>query len=253
MDMHAILAQGQADNEFKLRVKRPGVYQIIAPFFHEDGDMVNMFIEETETGQLRITDHGLSLMRLSYLFDLDTETKIKTLNNMVTARGADLNDGSIDLLTSPEMVVPCILSYAQLVSEVSSMEMLSRALISNLFYDQLKEALDSMSRLSQYVENYSPRGFPDVVADYAYLPKEKRPVLLFGVKDTNKAQQAALSCYELKLGHFQHKSIAVFEDFDIVAKNARNHLMNAAGKLYSNLSSFREDGEDYIRSELDIA
>lgn len=250
MDIQAILARGQIDNNFKLKEKRPGVFQIIAPFFHEDGDMISMFIEETEEGQIRISDHGLTLMRLSYLFDIDTDNKQKTLNNIVLARGAELNDGCIDLKTRPDIIVPNILAYAQLVSEVNSMEILSKALITNMFYDLLKEAVDSMRNIITYTADYTPAGFPDVVADYAYLPSGKRPILLFGVKDTNKAQQAALCCYQLKLGHFQHKSIAVFEDIDTVNKQARNFLLNAAGKLYSNLSSFREDGEDYIRNEL---
>lgn len=250
MDIQAIVTQGQTDNSFRLREKRPGVYQIIAPFFHEDGDMVSMFIEESEEGQLKITDHGLSLMRLSYLFDIDSDTKQNTLNRIILARGAEINDGIIDLRTRPEMIVPNIMAYAQLVSEVNSMEVLSRALISNMFYDQLKEAIDAMHIQIPHITDFSPSGFPDVVADHAYLPKNKRPILLFGVRDTNKAQQAALCCYQLKLAKFQHKSIAVFEDVDTVGRQARNFLLNAAGKLYSNLASFREDGEDYISSEL---
>ena len=41
---------------------RPNLYQVIAPFFHEDGDMVEFYIEN-KNGHIRICDCGMTLMK----------------------------------------------------------------------------------------------------------------------------------------------------------------------------------------------
>ena len=55
------------NDRISFREKGVEIYQIVAPFYHEDGDMVDLFIEfNKEKGLYRICDHGLTLMRLSY-------------------------------------------------------------------------------------------------------------------------------------------------------------------------------------------
>ena len=46
------------------RERRPGVLQVPAPLFQEDGDMVDTFLDEPVNGsdKIRIGDHGLTLM-----------------------------------------------------------------------------------------------------------------------------------------------------------------------------------------------
>jgi hypothetical protein len=72
----------QFNSHVALREKRPGVLQVIAPLFHEDGDMMDIFLDMPKNGneaaKIRVTDHGLTLMRLSYTFDIDTPNKEKS-------------------------------------------------------------------------------------------------------------------------------------------------------------------------------
>lgn len=44
--------------------------------------------------------------------------------------------------------------------------------------------------------------------------------------------------------------IAVFDDIDDVTNYARNALINACGKVFSNLDAFKQIGGDYITQEL---
>ena len=62
----------------KLRVgeKRPGIYQLFLPLYHEDGDMIEMYLQK-ENGHWKISDYAMALMRLSYSYDIDTENKEK--------------------------------------------------------------------------------------------------------------------------------------------------------------------------------
>ena len=75
--------------EFKtlqFREKRLGLFKILVPFFYEDGDMYDLFVEECpcNTNLLRISDHGLTLMKLSYNFDIDTPRKKEILESTIS-------------------------------------------------------------------------------------------------------------------------------------------------------------------------
>lgn len=61
-------------NIIDFREKRPGIFKVLLPFFHEDGDMYDVFIEEIND-YIRISDYGLTMMKLSYNFEFDTDHK----------------------------------------------------------------------------------------------------------------------------------------------------------------------------------
>ena len=238
---------------FQVREKRPGVFQLIAPIFHEDGDMMSIYLEKDGDTGVKISDHGMSLMRLSYVFDIDSDNKRKILNDIILNRGAILDNGNIQLFTSERDVFSGIMSFSQLVSEVCNMDILSREMVSNLFYDYLGQSIESIQEETKltFIKDYEVKDHPDIVIDYAF-PGDgtTRPVFLFGIKDTNKAQQTTIRCLNLKIEHIPHKSICVFEDLDKVTSFSRNALINATGKVYSDLNSFKEYGPDYLIQEI---
>ena len=62
---------------FDVYERRPGDYQLIIPILHEDGDMVDVYLQDSPLGNgyVRICDFGLTLMRLSYTYDINTPAK----------------------------------------------------------------------------------------------------------------------------------------------------------------------------------
>ena len=107
---------------FQVQEKRPGIFQLIAPFFHDDGDMVCIYLEKAGDDMVRICDHGMSLMRLSCLSDPDSDEQIKVLSNIISGRGASLENGSIELVVPNADLISGIMRYAQLVTEVCDCE-----------------------------------------------------------------------------------------------------------------------------------
>lgn len=67
------LLKEQFNHQIAFREKRPGIFQMIAPLYHEDGDMIEIFLENLYGNDtpIRICDHGMTIMRLSYNFDID--------------------------------------------------------------------------------------------------------------------------------------------------------------------------------------
>jgi hypothetical protein len=96
------------------RERRPGVVQVLAPLFHEDGDMVDIFLDEpvNGSGKVRIGDHGLTLMRLTYTYDLDTENKQRIFNRILSENRIQEQDGRLYIEAEPERLYPALLHFA---------------------------------------------------------------------------------------------------------------------------------------------
>ena len=116
MDINNLL-QNTPGTLFRAEEQNNGIYQLIAPLFHEDGDMMSIYIEESNDGNIKIFDNGMSLMRLSYTFDIDTDNKAKILNDIILAKNAENYEGNICLTVSPEQIYTGIMTYSQLVNQ----------------------------------------------------------------------------------------------------------------------------------------
>jgi hypothetical protein len=98
------LLKQQFNGHVAFRERRPGVLQVLAPLFHEDGDMVDIFLDEpvNGAGKVRIGDHGLTLMRLTYTYDLDTENKQRIFNRILSENRIQEQDGRLYIEAEPE-------------------------------------------------------------------------------------------------------------------------------------------------------
>ena len=255
MTINELLKNTPADT-FRTVEKRPGIQQLIAPLFYEDGDMMSIYLDQPENGLVRICDHGMSLMRLSYLFDIETDNKRKILDAFISRHGASIDEGNIQLVVSEENLFTGIMNFSQLVGEITNMDVLSREMIKSMFLENLKEKMDRIAfdRDIKYIPDYVPESCPGVCVDYAFLGNNvARPIFLYGIKTTEKAQQATIDCLRLQLDHVPHKSVSVFENIDAISKRSRDSLINACGKIFSDFASFDIHGADYIEYELQVS
>lgn len=119
----------------------PGILQVFAPLFHEDGDMIDIFLDLPINGSptVRISDHGLTLMRLSYSFDIDTPNKRRIFNRMVSESGIQEQNGVLFVDARWESLYPALLQFAQLVTKVANMQLFKREVIQSMFYELLEE------------------------------------------------------------------------------------------------------------------
>ena len=79
---------------FDLYERRLGEFQIILPILHEDGDMVEVYLQEMpeHQGHLRVCDFGHALMRLSYTFEVNSAPRQRILESILHNNGVT-NDG----------------------------------------------------------------------------------------------------------------------------------------------------------------
>jgi uncharacterized protein DUF1828 len=249
------LLSDQFNHHISLVEKRPGVQQVYAPLFHEDGDMVEMFLDvpkdaELKEGQtIRISDHGLTLMRLSYTFDIDTPNKERIFRRILAENNIQENDGELFYETTPDSLYPALLHFAQAVAKVCSMRLYKREVLSSLFEEMLDDFI--ASELSKYRPEKSVIPVPerdDLEVDWRLTPNGI-PVFVFGIKDGAKARLATIACLEFQRKKLPFKSLAVHEDFDKLPKKDRTRLTNACDKQFTSLDEFRDHIAEYLERE----
>jgi len=245
------------DSRVSFREKRPGIVQVVAPLFHEDGDMVDIFLDVAKTreqGHVRISDYGMTLMRLSYSYEIDTPTKRKVLEKILSENGVTDDNGLLYLEAPRDNVYPSLMQFAQTVAKVSSMQAFKREVIQSMFYETLNDFVASQLAVYRPQPQYVPiQNREELDVDWRF-PIEGRDIFLYGVKDTAKARLAALSCLEFQKARVPFRSVIIHQDFETdLSKKDKRRLTNIADKQFATLSDFQADGEEYFARESRIA
>ena len=81
MDRFLNLIKESFDGKIDIYPRREGLFQLILPVFYEDGDMVDVYIRQSPDNKekIRISDCGMTLMRLSYTYDISSPSGKKFL------------------------------------------------------------------------------------------------------------------------------------------------------------------------------
>jgi hypothetical protein len=238
-------------DKIRLEPLRNNAYQIIAPFFHEDGDMLDIFLRERE-GRLQICDFGTTLMRLSYRFEINTENKNKILSKILTNNGIEDSGGNFILDTSPDTFFPDLLQFQMAIAKVSNMEILRKEYVTTMFFEYLNTfVLEDLGKHFKRIEqNYRPTGEPGFETDFAILDNDKSPVYIMGIRSDLHASRSAAFCLRMAMGDGNPLSIAVHENPDALSKRDRDALTNAVYKQYTSLNDFKARGQEFIMKNI---
>lgn len=226
--------------------------QLIAPLYHEDGDMIDIFLAPTPSGdqRVRVSDYGMTLMRLSYSFEMNTMNKERILNRILSENGVSAERGVLFIDASPEDLYAAVLQFAQVVAKISNMQMYRREVVQSLFYELLTEFVeDSLSDYSPISSVLPIPSRDDLEVDFQFDIRP-HPVFLFGVKDATKARLATISMLEFQKQNLQFKSFVVHEDFESLPKKDRSRITSAADKQFVSLEDFRDNAARVLQLEV---
>lgn len=245
----------QFNSQVRLQEKRPGVQQLYAPLYHEDGDMMDIFLdiprnfEVNGTKTIRISDHGLTVMRLSYSFEIDTPNKERIFDRILAENGVQEENGAIVLDAPIESLYPAILQFAQTVSKVCNMRLFKREVLISLFEEMLAEFInDSLPKFRPRPQILPIPNRDDLEVDWQFQPNGV-PLYLFSVKDATKARLTTISCLEFQRAKLPFKSIVVHEDFAKLGRKDVTRLTSACDKQFTNLDDFRQNAVQYLERE----
>ena len=134
MDIQKIieLLNNKARTSFDAYERRPGKYQLILPILHEDGDMIDVYLCDSPKGEsyIRICDFGMAMMRLSYSYEINTDSRRRIFNSILINNGVQNDNGNLYLDISSEGLYEGIMQFVGCVQKVCSMDYWGREVIS---------------------------------------------------------------------------------------------------------------------------
>jgi hypothetical protein len=222
---------------------------LLLPIYHEDGDMVDLFITSVGENKFALCDYGLTLQRLSYSYDIDTENKESILQKILSENNLTEQEGNICLETKPDTLYTDIMHITQAYAKIASMRYFKREVIENLFFEMLDEYI--FSDLKDFNPQKKVLPIPerdDLEADYSFQPNGK-PVYLFGVKEVSKARLVTLSYQAYLLNHIKYLGWVVTENFEALPRKDKLRLTNACDKQFTSLDAFKADARSFLEKE----
>lgn len=236
----------QMSSNIRFESRNNGLIQVMLPIYYEDGDMVDIFLQTQSDGKIRISDQGMTLMKLSYYFEINTDNKRKILHQMLRGSDLQIENGIIYSEVEQSKLYRSLIAFGNAILKISTMEYFKREMVKNLFYEMVDELIaeDYESRYTVHKDYHPIQTKEEYSVDYCVdLPK---PVYIYAVKDTAKARLVTISSQEFKLNNIKNHSIVVYEDFDTIQSQDRKRILNATGKQFTSFDAFEQGGLEYL-------
>lgn len=221
--------------------RRPGRHQLLVPILHEDGDMVDIYLQSSPCGDsyIRICDFGMTLMRLSYTFDEASPARRRILDSILINNDIRNDAGDLYLDTPANSLYRSVLQFAGCVQKVCNMRYWAREVHRSTFYDDLGEYVTAELKPFSPIADLSPLPDYPIGVDWC-LTHNERVFYLFGVRGNDKAKNWAISLLEFQKAKLLFISLIVHEDMDDLGRREMLYLTRNADLQYPVLNDFRQ-------------
>lgn len=242
--------QGQIKSNINSRPITSSKIQVWLPVYYEDGDMIDVFVENRDKESCRITDSGMTIMKLTYNYDINTDNKKKILNQIVESSGLSIENGILIKDVAKDTLFKELMIFSNTIVRISTMSYFKREMIKNLFYETFDEFVTTeISPLFTVQNQFMPIiGKEEYTVDYRVVGK--RDIFLYAVKDSSKARLVTICEQTFKLNNIDTDSIVVYEDFGSIQSKDQRRILNASGKQYTSFDEFRKNGMEYISRKI---
>jgi hypothetical protein len=239
----------QCKGAYRLDTKRPGIYQVSIPAYYEDGDVVDIFLEGTPEGKIRISDYGMALMRLSYDYDIDSPNKESILTQIVANNRAHETGGIIYIDVEPEDIYPGILQLAGCISKIGSMKYFKKEVVQSLFYELVESFLfEKVSKLHAEKSIHPILERSELEVDYV-VKTPVRPLFIYAVKGGDKAKNVVINCLSFQKENIPFTSVIIHENMEDLSRKDRTLLTNTVDKQFTSFDAFASQFEKYVERE----
>lgn len=234
--------RSQSATKIDIFERRPGRFQLIIPIFHEDGDMVDVYIEKSPKGKkyLRVCDYGMSLMRLSYTYEINTDTRQSIFDSILIDNDVINDEGNLYLESSIDMLYENIFKFVGCVQKICSMQYWSKDVVRSVFYDDLQHYI--MGELTEFKprRNYKPSPSSPLLKIDWRLRCNERDVFIFGIASKEKARNVIIALLESQKRKLPHTGIVVCENKKILGTSEKSYLDNNSSRQYFGMVNFQD-------------
>ena len=236
------LLRDRAKTGFDIYERRPGKYQLIVPILHEDGDMVDVYLQDSPKGEnyIRVCDFGMAIMRLSYTYELNTASRQRIFDSILINNGVQNEDGNMFLDITLGMLYEGILQFSSCVQKVCNMRYWSREIIRSTFYEDLMKYTTTTLQQFNPKHDVTPLSNYDIISMDWSLTHNNRNFYMFGVHSNDKAKVAAIALLEFQKENLPFISLIVHEDMEELGKKEKLYITKNADIQYPSLVDFCE-------------
>lgn len=222
-----------------VREQRDGSLRLVTPFTFPDGDGFSMYLERLPSGGFKLTDKGITMMRLSYDHDvskLREGTRARVFEQIVGEMGINDEGGEFTLETSVAGLSEGIFRLGQALTRIHDLSFLNRVQVESTFYEDLRDSLISSVGEARLIRDFEAPEVPDA-ANYLvdFAVEAERPVLIFGVPTATKARLATVIIQYLQQHRFRFHSLVVYNDMRALPRGDVARLTNAANDQVAQL------------------
>ncbi|MBW7865834.1 MAG: DUF1828 domain-containing protein [Candidatus Hydrogenedens sp.] len=240
-------------SQVRIVERRNGKLVLETPFSYPDGDRYPIFLHETATGGIRLSDGGHTFMHLSYENEMETfrrGTRERLLEQILGETGLRDEDGEFSLETSLDGLAEAVFRFGQGLTKIYDLVFLNRARVTATFYEDLFSALaaivtpDAIAR--DFVES-GMDGAEDYPIDYRIPGKNGDPLFVFGVPGRDKARLATIILERLLRYKVAFDSLLVFADQTEIPRRDLARLTNVGGEMVSSLDAQEDLSRKILR------
>lgn len=227
--------------------KREDLYQVYAPIYYEDGDMVDVFIRPVKgnPAMFQLSDCCTTIMKLSYTYDINTPGKEAIFNRIILQSGVHEDDGEITVNGSIDQFFHGLMQMTGCQQKILNMRLWQRETVRSLFTQDLEQYIEE--ELSKYAPQKNVQPIEDYPIEVDFqLNYHGKTFYIFGIGNNDKAKTSAISLLELQKAGVNYISFVVHETLESLPLKTQIILAENADKQFPNLRHFRKNGEKSI-------
>jgi hypothetical protein len=248
--------QKQIGQQVKI-LKEGSYYYVVTPFIFNDGDIFYMALEVVPYGRLVLTDHGHTIMHLTYSMDYDSinqGSRDKIIRRVITQFGLQREEDQLFVETDEEHLADAITNMVQAIARISDVEYLSREQVKDTFLEDFEEFLRNIvpsKRIEfDYInKRHDPQGLYSIDARVNH---SDIPLYIFAINTDKKAQDVTITLYEHEKWDIPFRSMAIFRDQTEIGRDVLARLSNVVGQQFSSLLANETRIKNYLSKELEL-
>ena len=240
-------------NLFELVPVRPNIFQVMLPYYYPDGDVYEIFIEKKGMNFI-VQDFGLTLMKMSYDIDVESDTKQDLIKKVITENQVQFDDGNIFLVSEKLFLLPNLMCLLDTISKLSSLVWLNSKRNRNPFYEALEHFLSDTFKDYGFERKFTPDQIP--FADDYYAPhaitktKNQSPICIFPIASNDRCDQVTITAQHYLLSQFRPLMLGIYENMEDITPKKSSKVTNILDKQFSYLSKNERNISEYINARL---
>lgn len=229
----------------KLHKRSNGMVMLETPFTFPDGDRYALYLNETSTGGIRLSDGGTTLIQLSYetepnkFFEGNRSILFEQILNEHSVNYDD-DSGQFFIETNPGNLAKSVFLLGQTITRIYDLTFLNRSRVVSSFYEDLKTQLvDSLAdtEVHQHYEIPHLTNAANYPVDFCFTSKQGTPVFLFGVPNKDKARLTTIFLQYYLQQSIDFESLLVFENQEELPRRDLSRLSNVGGEQIASLAA----------------